>query len=346
MRGLTKNIYLRGMFVKGLGLVLAGGGGKGAYQIGVWKALEEYGVSRNVSAVSGTSVGALNAALFVQRDFEKAENVWLNISSDKMLKLNRDQMKSQIVSSLSNLTSLHSIEAAALTSVFFTKKYNQGLFSRDGLIRIMDESVCFDQIKYSDVPCFASCLEIPALKVKYFQVSGINESKAKSVLLATSALPVIYEPESIDGKTYIDGGVPTFGDNVPLKPLYDIGIRNFLVVHLNRESVIDNELYPDARILQIVPRENQGDLIEGTLDFSRDGARRRIQQGYNDAVSILEPLFNMGMVQGETLNKLEQFRADETTFYEKRVEAINRRDDIKDDLSRLADAWRKKDYGK
>jgi NTE family protein len=47
-----------------IGLVFSGGGGKGAYEIGVWKAFKEYGIDKYVCAVSGTSVGALNAALF------------------------------------------------------------------------------------------------------------------------------------------------------------------------------------------------------------------------------------------------------------------------------------------
>lgn len=45
------------------GLVLAGGGGKGAYQAGAFKALWEYGIQDYITAVSGASVGALNAVL-------------------------------------------------------------------------------------------------------------------------------------------------------------------------------------------------------------------------------------------------------------------------------------------
>ena len=47
-----------------LGLVLSGGGAKGAYEVGVWQALHEAGLAGNVAAVSGTSIGAVNAALF------------------------------------------------------------------------------------------------------------------------------------------------------------------------------------------------------------------------------------------------------------------------------------------
>ena len=47
-----------------IGLVLAGGGGKGAYHIGAWKALKQFEVDKNIGSISGTSVGALNAVLF------------------------------------------------------------------------------------------------------------------------------------------------------------------------------------------------------------------------------------------------------------------------------------------
>ena len=62
--------------MKRIGLVLDGGGGKGAYQIGVWKAMRETGIDKYIKAVSGASVGGLNAALFVQGDYEKAERIW------------------------------------------------------------------------------------------------------------------------------------------------------------------------------------------------------------------------------------------------------------------------------
>ena len=51
-------------------IALEGGGAKGAYEIGVWQALDEAGVQYN--AVSGTSVGALNGALMAMRDLPRA----------------------------------------------------------------------------------------------------------------------------------------------------------------------------------------------------------------------------------------------------------------------------------
>ena len=71
--------------MKGIGVVFSGGGGKGAYEIGVWKYMHEVGLDRYVRAVSGTSVGALNAALFVGSTYETAEKIWLNIKPRSIL---------------------------------------------------------------------------------------------------------------------------------------------------------------------------------------------------------------------------------------------------------------------
>ena len=55
-------------------IALEGGGARGAWQVGAWRALEEAGVRYN--AVSGTSVGAINGALMAMRDLKQAEQIW------------------------------------------------------------------------------------------------------------------------------------------------------------------------------------------------------------------------------------------------------------------------------
>lgn len=60
-------------------VVLAGGGSRGAYQIGVWRAMQELGISYQI--VTGTSVGALNGAMLVQGDYEPARRMWLRLTA-------------------------------------------------------------------------------------------------------------------------------------------------------------------------------------------------------------------------------------------------------------------------
>jgi len=62
-----------------VGLVLGGGGAKGAYQIGVYKALRELGADK-FECIAGTSIGALNALLFSTESSEQAELIWLGLS--------------------------------------------------------------------------------------------------------------------------------------------------------------------------------------------------------------------------------------------------------------------------
>ena len=71
--------------MQNFGLVLAGGGGNGAFEMGVWKALKEIG-KYNITAVSGSSVGALNAAFFAAGRYDEAYYLWQNIT-DKDIKI-------------------------------------------------------------------------------------------------------------------------------------------------------------------------------------------------------------------------------------------------------------------
>ena len=89
-----------------IGLVLEGGGGKGSYQIGVWKAIRELGLEKKIVAVSGTSVGALNAALFAKGDFETACQIWREIDTDTILAERGINEKLTSIFSQRNLKSL------------------------------------------------------------------------------------------------------------------------------------------------------------------------------------------------------------------------------------------------
>ncbi len=76
---------------KEYGLVFDGGGARGAYQIGAWKALREAGVK--ISAVAGTSVGALNGALVCMGDVKKAEEIWSEMTFSKVMDVDDEWME-------------------------------------------------------------------------------------------------------------------------------------------------------------------------------------------------------------------------------------------------------------
>lgn len=234
-----------------IGLVLAGGGGKGAYEIGVFKYLHEVGLDSKFSVISGTSVGGLNAVLFALGDYELAEKIWLTEIDDKILD-------------------------------FESSSYREGaLFSRNGLVQIMDKYIDLKQLKKSGKNVFVTCLNTKTLEAEYINLNDHWESRIRRYLLATSAIPLIFQNEKIRKGEYVDGG---FADNVPLKPLLGEGCSRALVVILNNNYHVDFSGY-DIKTQKIYPSRDLGGF-DGTLDFTPQTAMSLIQLGYDDCKKI------------------------------------------------------------
>ena len=68
-------------------LVLAGGGAKGSYQVGVWQALQEIGWTPDI--ITGASVGALNGCLFTMGKSKEAEDLWRGLEIHDVLEVHR-----------------------------------------------------------------------------------------------------------------------------------------------------------------------------------------------------------------------------------------------------------------
>lgn len=269
------------------GLVLAGGGGKGAYQIGAFKALREMGVDDYITAVSGVSVGALNLILFAYNDQKMAEDVWKNISPKQFLEVDPELID-----------------------------FKEGLMSRDGLTEIMDNYIDMEIIRKNERRLYVTLTEVDAQGkaqnglAKYFSLNYQGDKRIRDLLLASSALPIIYEPVEIDGKLYKDGGLK---DNLPIAPLYAKGLRHFIVVGLSPNTKIDYDRFPDAEFVFIKPGQNIGGFWDGTLDFTPDGARVRMEIGYKDAMRALE--FSDKDMQDES-NRI-MYEASEVNDYNK-----------------------------
>lgn len=73
------------LFDLNIGLVLAGGGAKGAYEAGVFKALWELDIIRRVSVVSGTSIGTINGLMLSMNDGNVMDKSWSNISYSRFI---------------------------------------------------------------------------------------------------------------------------------------------------------------------------------------------------------------------------------------------------------------------
>lgn len=127
-----------------LGLTLSGGGGKGANQIGVWQAMRDLGLDSQLSAISGTSVGGLNGAMFAQDKLDQAKSMWLNIESRNMLSV---QDVPGLASRLALLTASGMI--SPMLSHFISTK---GFFKQDGLKSMIAEGLDAGSLASSALP--------------------------------------------------------------------------------------------------------------------------------------------------------------------------------------------------
>ncbi|MEI0700843.1 patatin-like phospholipase family protein [Brachyspira intermedia] len=287
--------------MKKLGLVLGGGGGLGSYQIGVWKALREYEVDKMIKAISGTSVGVLNACLIAQNNYDIAEYIWTNEIEDKILSKKKMDKNNNYISS-------------------------NGIFSRKGLIEIIEKYLNIDIIINYEYPIYATAVNLKNIDAEYFKLNNKSAKEIKEIMMATSAIPVIFGRQTIEGVDYIDGGVEILkGNNLPLKPLYEENCDEIIAINLYKEST--REKFNNCKVYEIVPSNDIGNFFNGAMDFSLEGAKMRIKEGYNDAKNMLKEIFKMGKTQLENLennNMLYMYENDNAAERKKLKKKLNK----------------------
>lgn len=292
--------------MKDIGLVLSGGGGKGPYEIGVWKYLHEVGLESRIGAVSGTSIGAFNAALFVAGDVDVVENMWRNISPSDVLtpkKITPASLVSwstfaapllavPLLDPLAVVSTVTLFSLANASTNMFTKQ--GAVFTQKGIQEKIHIGVDADKLRNADIPCYATCLKLGVPpKAERFDLRKYSFDDVVTILLASEAIPGAFEPVSFNGGKYCDGGFTKYGDNVPVKPVYDAGMRKIIVVHLSDDDPTDKSLYPDAQVYDLFPSKDLGNIIKGTMDFSGESAAKRIDLGYSDAKSYFDGLLSV-----------------------------------------------------
>lgn len=310
-----------------LGIVLDGGGGRGAYQIGVWKYLKESKLYNSISAISGTSVGGLNSCLFALDEFNLAETIWTQKIQDKILSIDIDIK--EICSKIALQFGIQNFVPGASIISFFTMLSTRGCFSRKGLIEIIDEYIDLNELSKMEFPIYATCVELPFFETRYFKLNGYDTKTIKKILLATSAIPIIFPKEEIEGKYYYDGGIK---DNSPITPLYEEGCTDIIVIHLKADEILKDRR-EGVNIYEICPQEDLGNFFKGTLDFSTEGAYRRIEQGYRDAKEILSPVVDIAKAGAGIIKDLDMMREHEKIFKENRKALLEERKLLKSNLN-------------
>lgn len=259
---------------KEYGIVLEGGGAKGAYQIGAWKALREAGV--RIKGIAGASVGSLNGALICMDDLEKAEDIWKNIEYSRVMDVSDETIKALKKKDFKALN----MQEILNSGFQFIKDGGFDVTPLKNLIAevVGDES----RIRESERELFAVTYSVSEHKELAVDVKSGEEGSVKDMLLA-SAYFLAFKNEKLGGKRYRDGGG---FNNVPLGVLLDKGYEDIIVIRIygwGFDSEKVTKIPDGANVYHIAPRQDLG----GILEFDKKQSRKNMTLGYYDAKRFL-----------------------------------------------------------
>lgn len=250
-----------------LGLTLGGGGAKGSYQIGVLKALIEEGLLNDLKVVSGTSIGAFNACLVMERlSYEKMESIWLQIDNHEIYNgLNR------------------------------FKQDKLGLFDQTRMYEILIANQQKEILKSSNIKGLVVASKVKELSLlkqisrhnmeeKVFHINKLKDPHR--AVLASSSVPIVFGPTKIHNNYYVDGGLL---NNLPINLLLKEKCNVIIVISLSPTGDLSN--YNNNNLLiDFSPKSKLVRTILGSLDFREDSTINRINQGYIEAKALIDYL--------------------------------------------------------
>lgn len=251
-----------------LGLVLSGGGSKGAYEIGVYAALKR--LKKDISIVTGTSIGAINGIFITQKDLKGALKFWRHISFKAVF----DEEE------------FPPIEDEKLSKVYM--QYVKGFINDGGLDIYKMKNMFDDYFKASrfynsnidyGLVTYNFSKNKPVIKTK----KDLTKDNIKHYVLASASCYPAFKPYLINDEMYIDGG---YYDNLPINLAIELGATEIIAVDLRAIGFKKNIKNKAIDVTYICPRNKIGSF----LVMDKMQARRAIKLGYNDTMKTFNKL--------------------------------------------------------
>ncbi len=303
-------------------LVLEGGGVKCAYQYGVLDVLTKAGFS--FDAVSGTSFGSLNGALYISGGIERMKEFWETLSAKEMF---NEPRLDELTDKIYNKESIFDVQ----TLSFIVSEWLHPQKKREEISKLYRElvmkNVDEEKIRESKIEFGFVTLEIPNYKSLVFE-GGMsllfplttmarmmfNKSQGKTLLeyfafipyeitvedvkkgklaqyIAASANNFIFTPMEIEKKRFTDGGVY---DNLPIKMMEEKGYDNFFCIRVST-SDLKLKCSENVNIEMITPSEDTGNCAM----FNVNNIKHLIELGRKDAIEYIKK------TKGEKYEKIE-----------------------------------------
>lgn len=236
-----------------IGLILSGGGARGAYEAGVLLHIAEHHpqILERIRVITGTSVGAVNAAFLASRAVTPSAvkdlaEIWRSLEIDQLVSIDRRGVSELFATGGKRLI------GRAITSP------PVGILNVDGITRIVAEQTDWRGLRKVvrsgrlDAVGFAAT-DIGSGGTVFFvdHVDGVTPRWARGEdapvaertnlgplhVLASAAIPILFPPVAVGGRWFIDGGVRY---NTPLSPALSMGADSLLIISVR--AVADAQL--------------------------------------------------------------------------------------------------------
>lgn len=296
-------------------IVLSGGGSKGAYEMGAWAALRKLNIKYDI--VTGTSVGALNAAVMTQQTFYKGLLFWHNLNSKMIF---NQEIKEDY----------HTKEGKKNILKIYAKGVLNGGMDVKGLDETLRKVIDTKKFFKSKINMGMITYNVKTLKPKEITKKDLTKENLCDYLLASASCFPAFKMKEIDSENYIDGGIY---DNLPINLAASLGATEVIAVDLKEVGFKQKVKNPNLKITYISPRNDIGSF----LIFEKDMARRAMKLGYNDTLKVMNKLD--GNIYTFRLNDLNKNYNKYSSLYVDNIKKylnIEKQNDLLDGILKLS----------
>ncbi len=245
-----------------LGIAFAGGGTRGSYHLGAYQAITELG--KHPDMVVGTSIGAINAALIAQGDFERLCDLWNGIKMSDIL---------DISNKLGGTENLFDIKnTSALIKEIYRNKGLDVTPLRELIESVIDE----EKLKDSNIDFGLVTFSVTDKKETTVTKKQIPDGLLTDYLLA-SACFLGFKPVQIGNAKFVDGAV---SNNMPVNMLIENDIEDIIAIDVGGVGIVKNTNNSGRNIITVRAKEP----AVGILDFNSEDIEKNRQFGYFDTL--------------------------------------------------------------
>ncbi|MTJ09022.1 patatin-like phospholipase family protein [Anabaena sp. UHCC 0204] len=296
-----------------VGLVLSGGGSRGAYHIGVIQCLAEHNIK--IDVISGASIGALNGAFIAAENnltiaAKRLQEIWNLLAEDSPSKLKIDVTTFLVLKLLSEI--MGKLGGELLKEVINSLNLPSeklGLLEQEYINKLLtNNNINVEKLK-AGLPLYVSVYRtqgalndiksviLAAMNLKntpfseFLHIQSLEQTKQRDIILASAALPLIFESKH----GFADGGMGSFIDsqgNTPAYPLvHKESCSHIIVTHLDNGSLWDRYKYNASKaiLLEIRPKESMNrEGWKDLINFNANSIQSWIDQGYEDTERCLK----------------------------------------------------------